>query len=190
MPPPVCTARAPRVALCLRRDRNASPHGYRHRALSAVPPGSPREHRHAVSPGTALARAARCPPALRCPGTGTSLSLCTDVPHAGTLPVCLRVRGPLEGDQRGARFAREETGRTRPVPPRHALSWDVQSADRTCDACDALHDAFQSSRGQPPRPSGFLQFILCVVQSVPLRELSLDPARHIRCYSFWVTQNL
>lgn len=43
---------------------------------------------------------------------------------------------------------------------------------------------FKSARGQPPRPSGFVQFILCVVLSVSRREPSLEPARHIRCYSF------
>ena len=34
-------------------------------------------------------------------------------------------------------------------------------------------DTFQSSRGEPPWPSGFVQFILCAVLSVPLRESSV-----------------
>jgi hypothetical protein len=36
-----------------------------------------------------------------------------------------------------------------------------------------LHDSFQSSRGEPLWPSGFVQFILCVVPSAPLRESSV-----------------
>ena len=50
LPPPVGAASAPRAAPGIRRDRDAAPHGYRHRALSAVPPGPPRGDRHPVSP--------------------------------------------------------------------------------------------------------------------------------------------
>ena len=50
------------------------------------------------------------------------------------------------------------------------LSESVLSASSTDQT---LHDSFQSSRGEPLWPSGFVQFILCAVLSASLRESSL-----------------
>ena len=49
-----------------------------------------------------MARAGDDPPALKRVGMGTDLSVGIDVPHIGTLPVCLQARGPLAGDERGS----------------------------------------------------------------------------------------
>ena len=50
------------------------------------------------------------------------------------------------------------------------LSESVLSANSTDQT---LHDSFQSSRGEPLWPSGFVQFILCAVLSAALRESSV-----------------
>jgi hypothetical protein len=50
------------------------------------------------------------------------------------------------------------------------LSESVLSANFTDPT---LHDSFQSSRGEPLWPSGFVQFILCAVLSASLRESSI-----------------
>ena len=69
------------------------------------------------------------------------------------------------------------------LPTCHTRSCNVQRP--TAPAMPAM--TFYNPQGtEPPRPSGFVQFILCVVLSVSLREPSIDPARHIRSYPFSV----
>ena len=83
-------------------------------------------------------------------------------------------------------LAREENREKSLLPTCHTRSCNVQRP--TAPAMPAM--MFYNPQGtEPPRPSGFVQFILCVVLSVSLREPSIDPARHIRSYPFILGKN-
>ena len=65
---------------------------------------------------------------------------------------------------------REKDGDDVAIAMCRGLSESVLSANFTDPT---LHDSFQSSRGEPLWPSGFVQFILCAVLSASLRESSV-----------------
>ena len=69
-----------------------------------------------------------------------------------------------------SRDLRFGNGAITPIATHRGLSESVLSANPTYQT---LHDSFQSSRGEPPWPSGFVQFILCAVPSALLRESSV-----------------
>ena len=65
------------------------------------------------------------------------------------------------------------------MPTRRMHSDSVPCVSRTSHHPGCI---FQSSRGQPPRPSGFVQFILCVVRRTCCGSRLAILARHIRSY--------
>ena len=69
------------------------------------------------------------------------------------------------------------------MPTRRMHSDSVPYVNRTSHHPGCI---FQSSRGQPPRPSGFVQFILCVVRRTCCGSRLAILARHIRSYPFSV----